>query len=183
MVRFRLALFASALLVPSIALGTVVLALTMEELTARSALVVQARVQRSDVGWDDAHAKIWTWTELVVNQTLKGPALATVLVKQPGGVVGEVGMEVSGVATFKPGEEVVLFLEPSPDERGAWVPVAMSAAKVSLEGRLARRDLSGLAFARHGEQRVVRPAADDELLGTADAFLARIKTAVKRGGK
>ena len=182
MARLRLALFAAALLISSSALATVVLALTMEELTARAPLVVHATAQRSLVAWDEPRAKIWTWTELVVKETLKGAPLETVLVKQPGGVVGEVGQQVLGVATFKPGEEVVLFLEPAPDEPGAWVPVSMSASKVTLEqrfgARIARRELSGLGFATPGEQRVKEP--EREVLGTADAFLARIKAAVKR---
>lgn len=182
MARLRLAVLAAALLISTSALATVVLALTMEELTARAPLVVHATAQRSLVAWDEPHAKIWTWTELVVKETLKGTPTETVLVKQPGGVVGEVGQQVSGVATFEPGEEVVLFLEPAPDEPGAFVPVSMSASKVTLEerfgARVAKRDLSGLAFATPGEQRVREP--DREVLGTADAFLARIKAAVKR---
>lgn len=184
MARLRPALFAVALLISSSALATVVLALSMEELTARAPLIVHCVAQGSNVVWDEPHAKIWTWTELSVKETLKGEVTRQVVVKQPGGVVGEVGMEVAGVATFKPGEEVVLFLEPAPDEPGIWVPVSMSASKVTLEERfgtrVAKRDLGGLAFARVGEQRVVEPRQEREILGTADAFLARIKAAVTR---
>jgi hypothetical protein len=181
----RLPLLLSAiLLAPLSALATVVLSLSMEEMTARAPLVVHAVVNASEPAWDDAHGKIWTWTELVVKDTLKGRAVPTVLVKQPGGVVGDIGMQVDGVATFTPGEEVVLFLEPAPDEAGAWVPVAMSASKVTFEARpgakLAKRDLSGLAFAKHGQKGVVTPVDDREVLGTADAFLARIRAAVKK---
>ena len=184
MARLRPALFAVALLISSSALATVVLALSMEELTARAPLIVHAVAQGSNVAWDEPHAKIWTWTELSVKETLKGEVTTHVVVKQPGGVVGEVGMEIAGIATFKPGEEVVLFLEPAPDEPGTWVPVSMSASKVTLEERfgtrVAKRDLGGLAFARVGEQRVVEPRQEREILGTADAFLARIKAAVTR---
>ncbi len=187
MVRTRHLFLSLALLAPLTALGTVVLSLSFEELTARAPLVVQARVNASSVAWDDEHAKIWTWTELVVNETLKGTPFATVVVKQPGGVVGEMGMEVSGVASFVPGEEVLLFLEPAPDEKGAWVPVSMSASKVSFEDRfgvkIARRDLSGLAFSKPGQQRLVQPVDEREVLGPVDAFLARIRAAVKRGGR
>ena len=179
--------FALALLAPLTALGTVVLSLSFEELTARAPLVVHARVNASNVAWDDEHAKIWTWTELVVKETLKGTPVTTVLVKQPGGVVGEVGMEISGAATFAPGEEVVLFLEPAPDEKGSWVPVSMSASKVSFEDRfgvkIARRDLSGIAFARPGQQYVALPVDEREVLGPVEAFLSRIRAAAKRGGR
>jgi hypothetical protein len=187
MARSRHALFALALLAPLTALGTVVLSLTFEELTTRAPLVVHAKVNASSTAWDAERAKIWTWTELVVKDTLKGAPVTTVLVKQPGGIVGEVGMEVAGVATFAPGEEVVLFLEPAPDEKGTWVPVSMSASKVTFEDRLgvktARRDLSGLAFAKPGQQYVALPVDEREVVGTAEAFLARVRAAVKRGGK
>lgn len=186
MYRLRPILLVTTLLLPLSALATVVLSLTMEEMTERAPLVVHATVHATEAGWDTERAKIWTWTELIVKDTLKGHAQSTVLVKQPGGVVGEIGMNVSGVATFTPGEEVVLFLEPAPDEPGAWVPVALSSSKVTLEPRLgvkvARRDLSGLAFAKPGKG-VVQPVDERELLGTADAFLARIRASVKRGGR
>lgn len=187
MSRLRPYLLLATLLAPLTALATVVLSLSMEEMTERAPLVVHATVHATEPGWDQERAKIWTWTELVVKETLKGRAFPSVLVKQPGGVVGEVGMQVSGAATFAPGEEVVLFLEPAPDEPGAWVPVAMSSSKVTLENRLgvklARRDLSGLAFARPGKQGVDQPVDERETLGTADAFLARIRAAAKRSGR
>jgi hypothetical protein len=187
MARLSPVVLALALLAPSLALGTVVLSLSFEELTARAPLVVQATVHASNTDWDSEHGKIWTWTELVVKDTLKGERVSTVLVKQPGGIVGAIGQHVSGAATFKDGEEVVLFLEPAPDERGAWVPVSMSASKVTFEDRfgirVARRDLAGLAFATPGKQFVAQPADEREVVGTADAFLARIRAAAKRGAK
>jgi hypothetical protein len=187
MPRLRFLFFVSVLLAPLSALATVVLSLSMEEMTARAPLVVHATVNATAPGWDPEHAKIWTWTELVVKDTLKGKAQPTVLVKQPGGVVGDLGMHVDGVATFTPGEEVVLFLEPAPDEAGSFVPVAMSSSKVTFETRpgakLARRDLAGLVFARPGQKGVVQPVDDREMLGTADAFLARIRAAAKKGAR
>lgn len=178
---------AALTLASSLALATVVLSLSFEELTARAPLVVHATVHASNTDWDQEHAKIWTWTELVVKDTLKGERVSTVLVKQPGGMVGEVGQHVSGAATFAPGEEVVLFLEPAPDERGAWVPVSLSASKVTFEDRfgvkVARRDLSGLAFATPGKQYVAQPADEREVVSTAEAFLARVRAAVKGGRK
>ncbi|MCA3013590.1 MAG: hypothetical protein INH41_14500, partial [Myxococcaceae bacterium] len=112
---------------------------------------------------------------------------ATVLVKQPGGVIGDVGQRVSGVATFAPGEEVVLFLEPAADEPHTFVPYAMAASKVTLANRrgvqVALRDLSGLSFARYGEKNLVQPVDEREVLGTAEAFLARVRAAAKGGAR
>ncbi len=187
MSRLRLLSLSVALAVPGSALATVVLSMSMEEMTARVPLVVHGTVHRVDVQWDDGRAKIWTHTEVVVRETLKGSPRTTVLVKQPGGVVGAVGQQVSGAAQFTPGEEVVLFLEPAVDEPNAFVPMAMSASKVTLglvRGvKVARRDLSGLAFARQGQRGVVQPVDETETLGTAEGFLARVRLAVKGGAR
>ncbi len=173
-------------LAPLGALASVVVSLTMEELTAQAPLVVHGTVHRVESSWDDGRAKIWTWSEVVVRETLKGPRFTTVLVKQPGGVVGELGQAVAGVARFAPGEEVVLFLEPAPDEEKTWIPTSLSASKVSLVehlgAKVARRDLSGLVFARPGQRALVRPVDELETLGRAEAFLARIRAAVAKGG-
>ena len=79
---------------------------------------------------------------------------------------------------------MVLFLEPANDEPGAWVPVAMSSSKVTLEDRfgvkVARRDLAGLVFAPPGKKDVAQPVDERDTLGTADAFLARIHAAEKK---
>lgn len=116
----------------------------------------------------------------------QGRLLRTVLVKQPGGVVGGTwARSVSGAATFESGEEVVL--EPAVDEKGAFVVLAMSAGKVKFEGtvgpKVARRNLSGLSFATSGKRGVEGPIVDRENLGAAEAFLTRIRAAVKGGAR
>jgi hypothetical protein len=168
-------------------LATVVMALSMEELTTMAPVVVHGTVQRSVTNWTEDKRGIWTWTEVSVRETLKGPRSATVLVKQPGGVLQGIGQSVSGAARFEAGEEVVLFLEPAVDERNAYVVLAMAAGKVTLEGttgpKVARRNLAGLSFARRGGPGVAGPVPERETLGTAEAFLARIRAAAKGGAK
>jgi hypothetical protein len=169
------------------AFATVVMALTLEEMTAMAPVVVHGTVRRSFTGWDDAHRSIWTWTEVEVHESIKGAPLRTALVKQPGGVVGGIGQSVSGAATFEGGEEVVLFLEPAVDERNAFVVLAMGAGKITLESTLgpkvARRNLAGLSFARRGGRGVTGPVAEREHLGAADALLKRLRTAAKGGAR
>jgi hypothetical protein len=175
------------LLAPLTALATVVMALSMEELTTMAPIVVHGTVQRSVTNWTEDKRGIWTWTEVSVRETLKGPRAATVLVKQPGGVLQGIGQSVSGAARFQDGEEVVLFLEPAVDERNAYVVLAMAAGTVTLEqttgAKVARRNLEGLSFARRGAPGTVGPVVERETLGTAEAFLARIRAAAKGGAK
>lgn len=185
--RLLRSLTALVLLLCAPAFATVVMALSMEEMTAMAPVVIHGTVRRSFTGWDDAHRSIWTWTEVEVRESLKGAPLRIALVKQPGGVVDGIGQSVSGVATFEGGEEVVLFLEPAVDERNAWVVLAMGAGKVTLEATLgpkvARRNLAGLSFARRGGRGVAGPVAEREHLGAADAFLKRIRAAAKGGAR
>lgn len=184
----RRSLFAAlAALVPLSASATVVLAMSMEEMTVRSPVVVRGTVHRVDPQWTEGRAGIWTYTEIVVKEVVKGGPRGTVLVKQPGGVIGDFGQRVSGAASFAAGEDVVLFLEPSVDEANVFVPMAMAASKVtltSLRGQVvALRDLSGLSFARYGEKNLVQPVDERERLGLAEAFLARIRAAAKGGAR
>jgi hypothetical protein len=176
---------AFALLAPLTVFASVVIAMSMEEMTHRSPLVVRGTVHRVDTQWAEGRTKIWTYSEVVVQETIKGAVRTSVLVKQPGGVIGSIGERVSGAAVFTPGEDVVLFLEPAVDEANAFVPFAMSAAKVSLvtKGgkRLAVRDLSGVSLASPGTRGVIRPVEEIETLGFEDAFLARIRAAAKGG--
>jgi hypothetical protein len=187
MVPKRLLLVVCLLAAPLTAFATVVMALSMEELTAMAPIVVHGRVERSVANWTPDKRGIWTWTEVSVREALKGPKVETVLVKQPGGVLQGIGQRVSGTAHFEAGEEVVLFLEPAVDERNAYVVLAMAAGKVTLEGTLgpkvARRNVAGLSFAHRGGRGVFGPVAERETLGTAEAFLERIRHAAKRGSK
>ncbi|MCU0695592.1 MAG: hypothetical protein MUC96_03560 [Myxococcaceae bacterium] len=183
----RLLWVAVAALVPLTASATVVLAMSMEEMTARVPVVVRGTVHRVDPQWTEGRTGIWTYAEVVVKESLKGGTRTTVLVKQPGGTMGEVSMRVAGAAAFTPGEDVVLFLEPAVDEANTFVLHSMAASKVTLQNRrgvqVALRDLSGLSFARYGEKNLVQPVDEREVLGTAEAFLARVRTAAKGGAR
>lgn len=181
-IRFLVALTA----LPCAALATTVMALSVEEMAQRAPLVVRATANQSQATWDAQERGIWTYTELAVQETLKGAPAAGVIVKQPGGVVGARGTSVAGAARFAPGEEVVLFLEPAADEKGVYLVLGLAAGKVSVEDRLgtrsAVRHLDGLAFARPGGG-AVRPVGAVEVIGPADAFLERVRRAVKGGAR
>ncbi len=187
MPRSHLAVFAALALVPAASLATVVKALSVEQMTAIARVVVHGSVSHVEAHWDDGHRSIWTYSEIVVRETLKGTKSSTLLIKQPGGVIGAVGQQVAGAAQFTPGEEVVLFLEPAVDEPNAFVVLAMSAGKVTLEDsgtrKLAKRDLKGLSFARPGKSTLTRPVDERDVVGFADAFLAKVRAASKVGAK
>lgn len=167
--------------------ATVVAYETIDDMARRVPLIVRGKVARSVSGWDEHHRRIWTWTEVVVSDAVKGNASGLVLVKQPGGEVDGIGQQVDGVARFTEGEECILFLEPAPDEKGVWRPSGLSAGKVSLiveRGQpTALRVTEGLAFAAQGARKV-EPVQPRELLGAPSAFIERIRAASgsKKGG-
>lgn len=95
--------------------ATIVPGLTFEQMADRSELVLSGQIIRSWAGWDSEHKFIWTHYELTVSSTHKGASESSVVLSEPGGVVGIQGMTVAGAVTYQPGERVLLFLERMPN--------------------------------------------------------------------
>jgi len=89
--------------------------MSFEELTDRSEVVVSGQVTRSWSDWDSEHKYIWTHHEIKVSGALKGSAASTVVVSEPGGVVGNRAMSTAGVVAYSAGEQVAVFLERMPN--------------------------------------------------------------------
>jgi hypothetical protein len=104
-----------ALAFAPVAFATTMLEQDVTALAKSAAVVVRARVLASEARWTADRARIVTDTELEVLEAWKGAPAARIVVMQPGGIVGELGQKVDGVARFEPGEEVVVFLEPRGD--------------------------------------------------------------------
>jgi hypothetical protein len=105
------ALLPAVLLLSLSASATTMLRADLPELTRSADTIVHGTVRRMESRWSGDGRRILTDVEIQVTETLKGQAGGTVLVTQPGGRVGDIGQQVSGLASFTPGEEVVVFLE------------------------------------------------------------------------
>lgn len=115
-IRFALrALLSITLLLGLPAGATTLLRTDVAELSSTSDTIVQGTVRRVQSRWSGDRRRIVTDVEIQVTDTLKGQPGGTVVVTQPGGRVGDIGQVVHGLASFSPGEEVVVFL----DKRGA----------------------------------------------------------------
>ena len=113
-IRFvRILAFGS--LVSLAALATSVPRMSFEELTDHSEMVVSGEVARTWSEWDSDHKFIWTHHELAVSGTQKGTAAATVVVSEPGGIVGGLGMSIAGSVVYQNGDKVVAFLQRMPN--------------------------------------------------------------------
>ncbi|MFQ5511712.1 MAG: hypothetical protein ACE5EO_07685 [Candidatus Krumholzibacteriia bacterium] len=93
-------------------LATQVLYRSPEDLGQQSSLVVQGKVTGVRSFWNDKHTKIFTETEIAVDQSYKGDRPPAIRILQLGGVVDNVKVTVAGALQWRTNEEVLLFLEP-----------------------------------------------------------------------
>ena len=99
-----LALAASATVMPQ----------TVEQLADRSTHVVRAVVVSRASAREPGPAGIYTRTTLHIEESLKGRAPKTVVVRQAGGTIGAESVELPGDAAFVEGERVLAFLNCAP---------------------------------------------------------------------
>jgi hypothetical protein len=108
-VRALLFLLLAAL--PWTAGATTLIKMDVPTLARAADAVVRCRVLSSESRWSRDGRRILTDVRLQVLETIAGEAGGELRVVQPGGVVGDIGQRVDGLASFAPGEEAVVFLE------------------------------------------------------------------------
>jgi len=157
----------------SAALGTSSIYLPVERVAAIAPLIVEGVVSRTASGFDPATGALSTYVTVDVSYVHRGPAeLDRVVVREPGGRFGDLIHVVDAVPVFRPGEAVLLFLEPSKDK--ALRVAGMFFGKLELADaaggrhRVARRELSGAGLM------LDRPANEFEEFAAAeiDAVIA-----------
>ena len=117
MKRWPILLFA----LPALLWATTVVPMDVEQLSRLSTHIVEARAVENVSQWNSEHTFIFTYTRFAPFRTLKGEVPSTFLVRQIGGTVDGTSQKVSGVRYWRPGEEAVLFLQPSSMADGALV--------------------------------------------------------------
>lgn len=150
--------------------------LSLEQLAAYSAAVARGRVYSVDAAWDVDAGNIYTYVRVDVAEVLAGPvAPRRIILKQLGGVVGDVGQYVGGQATFRPGEQVVVFLELRPRDatvyttslwQGKWTVSGAPGAEMlhrnagfDADGHEVLPEDVSLAQVHDAVRAIVRPAA------------------------
>lgn len=115
----RFSIFASAILCATwlmattpIAHATTLMHMSIAKMSQTAPVIVRARCLGNATSWDTGD--IWTFTSFSVEETWKGTAPQEIIVRLLGGSVGSITSNVSGIPHFRPGEEVILFLEPTP---------------------------------------------------------------------
>ena len=142
----------------------------VESLTAAADTVVHAQVLTTTSAWAPGGKQIFTTVLLRTIETWKGEALPRLHVLVPGGAVGDIAQTVQGVAIFRDGEEVVVFLSRRGGSTFAVERLALgkfSVGAAGAEARRALRDRRGLACEG------CRPAESDDL--SLDELRARVR--------
>ena len=112
------------------AAASIVLRVSPRELADAANLVVEGRVSMVDVRWDDGRTCINTYVAFSVERTHKGKAGGSVVIKVPGGRVGDDEVRVEGTAKFAAGDEAMVFLWK--DGRGEWIVLGEAQGKFRL---------------------------------------------------
>lgn len=107
---FACVLFLLATLSVSVT-ATTLIQMSLTRMAQAAPLIVRARCTSNYTAW--RAGEIWTLTLFQIEQTWKGAPISQATVRLLGGTSGEFTSHVSGVPRFHPGEEVVLFLEPT----------------------------------------------------------------------
>ena len=174
-------------LVATEARATIVVPMTIEEMAVEAACVARGRVVNTQSVWDDAHRRIYTYTEIQILERIhtKGRVHDSVVVRTLGGEVGNVGMKVSGTAKFTLGEEVVVFLRADALDATQYQVIGMSQGKLTVEraekgGAVAVPSVEGLAFAKPGAdgKMMIDPTKVDEGRIPLGVLRDRIRAAV-----
>lgn len=104
-------LTAFGLLLPPLAESTTLAQLSLDQLVNSAHAVVRAKAISNERLWHDG--EIWTVTTFLVIENWKGSSTPEIAVWMIGGQMGRIMSFVPGAPRFRPGEETVLFLEPT----------------------------------------------------------------------
>ena len=184
--RFRLALFLAVAL-PGVAHATVLVQLSTRQLAEQAEIVARGKVLSQRVVSEAG--RLWTESTVRVEQRLKGTARRgqSLILRQPGGELGRLGMRVAGVARFRVGEEVLVFAQ----RAGAvHIPLGMCQGKFEIRRdrsglERVHRDLSGAGFVRFapdGKMLLEHKTAPDPERPLS-ALLGEVRTALKGGAR
>lgn len=145
--------------VPRPAHSTLTRARTLEQLAIDADSVIRGRVVAQEVVRDGETDRVRTVSTVAVDEALAGDDApgSTVRVSQPGGVLGDVTVRVSGTAPLAVGQDVLLFLRGRGDQVRA--PVGMAQGVWFVE-----RGADGIARVS-----AERPAAPKRPTGAPEA--------------
>jgi hypothetical protein len=107
----RTALIALVLAIAAATNATTLERMSLQKMAVAAPVIVRTRCVANSVAREEG--EIWTFTSFDVEETWRGSPPARITVRLLGGSMGDLTSHVSGVPRFAPGEDVVLFLQPT----------------------------------------------------------------------
>lgn len=109
--RWRTIIFSLCLIFVAAKSSAVMTALTTDEITKSSDVVIRGMVQRVESYWSDDGKTIMSRATISVVEEVRGQNVPhQVVVEFAGGEIGDLGYRVSDSVVFEEGEETLLFL-------------------------------------------------------------------------
>jgi hypothetical protein len=113
--------------------ATTLARMSIEKMSRTAPLIVRARCVGNSTRWDAG--EIWTFSNFEVQETWRGSAPPAISVRMLGGRLGNLTSTVSSAPRFQSGEEVVLFLEPTPRGDFSVVSWAQGTLRIRRDSR------------------------------------------------
>ncbi|MFN0102754.1 MAG: hypothetical protein ACKV2U_11770 [Bryobacteraceae bacterium] len=152
--------------------GTTLEKLTFDEMAAKSTLIVRGRITLSNVR---QHGAIhYSHYKVQVSEQFKGASSKTIDVVMPGGTIGRNHQTFSGVPTFPPDSDLVLFLWTS--KTGLTHVIGLSQGILKVTKDATGQTIFSRESIREGiiDSRTGRPATDGGMRFTAAEFSSRV---------
>jgi len=128
----------SLALAAGLASATTVRHMDTRGLVASSQEIVIGRVLDVCASWNEKRTKITTEVEIEVNRSLKGEPARRLKLVQLGGELDGVRYTVPGCATFRPGEEALVFVWRDRSGRAQVNALAQGKFEISRDGATGR---------------------------------------------
>ena len=148
-------LLITLLLAATPAKATVMLPVSIEQMTGKATVIALGEVKDMMSRWTPDRSRIETYVKLKVKNYLKGKRKDnTLILHQWGGKVGKLVQEIHGNPHYRIGEEVLVFLKTRNGDHMRVVDMAQGKWRLTrssrTKGMLFKRDLKGITFAaRH----------------------------------
>lgn len=134
-----------AAMLASPAFATIVTRMDLPALVQSSDVIVQGTVEQVYSQMDPQLHLIFTYASIRVDEAIKGASgRRSVLIRQLGGTVGALSLNIAGSPSFTAGEQVIVFLETQ--NNGAYHVAGLSQGRFTIVDNVAVSDTSGLTL-------------------------------------
>ncbi|MGD9201745.1 MAG: hypothetical protein PVI26_09295 [Chitinispirillia bacterium] len=113
--------------------STSIFELSLQELSLSAEKIVQARVTAVVSKWNKDSSAIFTYIRMnIVDDLIGGDKDNEIIIRQPGGIVGNTSLFVEGISNYIIGEEDVLFLLKDKIDKGTFRTLGMYQGKYKI---------------------------------------------------